>query len=153
MIDSEQHSPQKAMVLVASRRLHNGSPDCTEPCPSAKRQHLWHKLILTSAVLWGCPFAFELCGLGNSGASVLARAPERHWLQAFVSGAGCLAFLMSKYVLFKETNKQSRDTNSSGFSSFVLNTNKQKEGGDFFTNSFQCKFVSSLRVLGWLSSP
>lgn len=44
----------------------------------------------------------------------------------FVSGAGCLSFLMSKYVLFKETNKQSRDTNSSGFSSFVLNTNKRR---------------------------
>lgn len=79
------------------------------------------------------------CVCWGTGASILAIAPERHRLQAFVSRAGCLAFLMSKYVLFKETNKQSRNTNSSGFSSFVLNTNKQKEGGCFCINSFQCK--------------
>lgn len=40
---------------------------------------------------------------GMLGESVLAETDIG--LGAFVSGTGCLAFLMSKYVLFKETNK------------------------------------------------
>lgn len=125
-LDSEQRTPQKGVMLLASPWPHNGSPKCTEPCPTVKRWHRWHKLIPTSAVCRGCPFYIELCGLGRIGTSVLVIVWERHRLHAFVSRAGCLAFLMSKYVLFKETNKQSKNTNSSGFSSFVLNTNKQR---------------------------
>jgi hypothetical protein len=89
----------------------------------------------------------ELCGWGMLEQSVLFKAQERHGLGAFVSRAGCLPFLMSKHALFKETNKQSIDTNSSGFSSFVLNTNKQKESGYFCTNYFKCKL---LHCSGWL---
>lgn len=46
---------------------------------------------------------------------------------AFVSGAGWVVFLVSKYVLLQETKQ---NTNSSGFCSFVLNTNTQKERVD-----------------------
>lgn len=47
-------------------------------------------------------------------------------LRAFISGAGCLAFLMSKYVLFKETNK----AKTSILLDFVCFKYKQKERGD-----------------------
>lgn len=79
-------------------------------------------------MLLSCPNSTEGLELGNAG----GRCPcqKRHGVGAFVSGAGCRALLMSKYVLFKETNKQSKNTNSSGFYSFVLNTNKQKERGE-----------------------
>lgn len=75
-----------------------------------------------------CPNSVKELELGKVGGR--CPRPKRRGLGAFVSGAGCRAFLMSKYVLFKETNKQSKTTNSSGFYSFVLNTNKQKEKGE-----------------------
>lgn len=48
----------------------------------------------------------EMLLLGNVGGKCFL--PKGTWTWGFVSGAGCLAFLMSKYVLFKETNKQSK---------------------------------------------
>lgn len=61
------------------------------------------------------------------------------------------AFLMSKYVLFKETNKQSKTTNSSGFYSFVLNTNKQKERGEVVISAPSISNASSSTARGvWM---
>ena len=137
------------MVLVASHRLHSGRPSCTElQClepPSRERQ------ILTSALLSGCPFSFS-AGLRCLSWEVLGECPckKRCGLRAFVSGAGCLAFLMSKCVLFKETNKQSKNINSSGFYSFVLNTNKRREEKWLFLYQlFQVQVTPSLGVFGW----
>lgn len=112
--------------------MHRALSQCQEPASWAQADSDLCCAPRVSLFYWAV-------GWGTPTTSVLAVALERRWLQAFVSGAGCLAFLMSKYVLFKETNKQSGNTNSSGFSSFVLDTNKQKEGGYFFTNYFQFK--------------
>lgn len=107
--------------------------------------------------LLGCllpvPTASRCLSWGRLGEGVLAKRDMG--LGAFVSGAGCRAFLMSKYVLFKETNKQSKTTNSSGFYSFVLNTNKQKEREKwlFLHQLFPMQVTPSLGAFGWFLSP
>ena len=104
--------------------------------------------------------SIEVLGLGSVCVCVLRRGggkcpcKKRHGLRAFVSGAGCLAFLMSKYVLFKETNKQSKNIYSSGFYSFVLNTNKRREETWLFLQQlFQMQLIPSLQVFQWCLSP
>lgn len=98
------------------------------PCCARSFGRGWFWPLLST---WDAPFLsqqYRGLDLGRSG----GRCPcqRRHGLGAFVSGAGCRALLMSKRVLFKETHKQSKNTNSSGFYSFVSNTNKQKERGE-----------------------
>lgn len=90
----------------------------------------------------------EMLELRNDGGKCPCQ--KRRGLGAFISGAGCLALLMSEYALFKETNKQSKNTNSSGFYSFVLNANKQKEREKwlFLHQLFQMQVTPLLGVFG-----